>query len=86
MNAQGGQYGNALLAACFGGNKEIVQLLFDRGADVNTQGGQYGNALQVASLGRNKEIVVTLLLEWRPKVVTKAHGALYQHTTRNGSA
>ena len=29
---------------------------------------------------------VMLLLEWRPKVVTIAHGALYQHTMRNGSA
>jgi ankyrin repeat protein len=39
VNAQGGQYGNALQAASNGGHKEIVKLLLERGADVNAQGG-----------------------------------------------
>lgn len=35
VNAQGGWYGNALQAASFGGYREIVQVLVDKGADVN---------------------------------------------------
>ena len=31
------------------GKIEIVQLLLERGADVNVQGGKYGNALQAAA-------------------------------------
>ena len=32
-----------------GGHDKVVQILLDRGADVNAQGGFYGNALQAAS-------------------------------------
>ncbi|CUS15231.1 unnamed protein product, partial [Tuber aestivum] len=39
VNAQGGRYGNALQAAVCRGNESIVQLLLERGADVNAQGG-----------------------------------------------
>ncbi|KAK4170565.1 hypothetical protein QBC36DRAFT_341629, partial [Triangularia setosa] len=51
VNAQGGEYGNALQAASAGGHQDIVKLLLDKGADVNAQGGEYGNALQAASEG-----------------------------------
>ncbi|KAH6646793.1 hypothetical protein BKA67DRAFT_611497, partial [Truncatella angustata] len=61
VNAQGGQYGNALQAASSGGHNEIVQMLLDAKADVNAQGGQYGNALQAASSGGHKEIVQMLI-------------------------
>ncbi|KAJ9480589.1 hypothetical protein VN97_g12962, partial [Penicillium thymicola] len=38
VNAQGGNYGNALQAACFRGPHKIAQMLLERGADVNAQG------------------------------------------------
>jgi ankyrin repeat protein len=43
-------------------NNVVVELLINKGADVNAQGGHYGNALQAASCGGHKEIV-TLLVE-----------------------
>jgi hypothetical protein len=61
VNAQGGQYDNALQAASAGGYTEIVQLLLDNGAKVNAQGGEYGNALQAASIQGHTEIVQLLL-------------------------
>ncbi|KAF1963967.1 ankyrin, partial [Bimuria novae-zelandiae CBS 107.79] len=41
VNAQGGEYGNALQAASRGGHEAIVKLLLDKGADVNAQS-EYG--------------------------------------------
>jgi ankyrin repeat protein len=61
VNAQGGDYGNALQAASVGGHKEIVELLLLKGADVNAQEGYYGNALQAASAKGHKEIVELLI-------------------------
>ena len=46
VNAQGGEYGNALQATS---NEEIAELLIEKGADVNAQGGLFGNALQATS-------------------------------------
>jgi hypothetical protein len=62
VNAQGGEYGNALHAASFRGRERIVKLLLDKYADVNAQGGRYGNALQAASY-RGHEQIVKLLLD-----------------------
>ncbi|KAJ0141536.1 hypothetical protein HZ326_15631 [Fusarium oxysporum f. sp. albedinis] len=61
VNAQGGEYGNALQAASYNGNRDVVQLLLDKGADVSAQGGRYGNALQAASYNGNREVVQLLL-------------------------
>ncbi|KAF8239489.1 ankyrin, partial [Tricholoma matsutake] len=61
VNAQGGRYGNALHAATWNGNQEIVKLLMEKGANVNAQGGFFGNALQAASYSRNQEIVKLLI-------------------------
>jgi ankyrin repeat protein len=61
VNAQGGEYGNALQAASWRSHDKIVKLLLDKGADVNAQGGEYGNALQAASFNGNKKIVKLLL-------------------------
>ena len=37
VNAQGGQYDNALQEASIGGHEKVVQMLLDRGAGVNIQ-------------------------------------------------
>jgi ankyrin repeat protein len=38
MNAQGGEYENALQAAILQGHEAIVRMLLEKGADVNAQG------------------------------------------------
>jgi Ankyrin repeats (many copies) len=50
-----------LQAASKGSHEKVVQMLLDRGTDVNAQGG-YGNALQTAS-GQGHEKVVDMLLD-----------------------
>jgi hypothetical protein len=61
VNVQGGEYGNALQAASYGGHTQIIQMLLDNGADINAQGGYFGNALQAASYGGHTQIVQTLI-------------------------
>ena len=62
VNAQGGDYGNALQAASNRGHEGIVQLLVKKGAEVNAQVGGYGNALQAAS-NRGHEGILQLLVK-----------------------
>ncbi|KAI0165308.1 hypothetical protein GGR52DRAFT_558281 [Hypoxylon sp. FL1284] len=61
VNAQGGQYGNALQAASYEGHLEIVKFLVEKGADVNAQGGEYGNALCAASIATRVQTMIYLL-------------------------
>ncbi|KAH8719160.1 hypothetical protein GQ44DRAFT_687973 [Phaeosphaeriaceae sp. PMI808] len=61
VNAQGGDYGNALQAASARGHEEVVKMLLNNGANVNAQGGFYGNALQAASYGGHEQVVKMLL-------------------------
>ncbi|CAF9940683.1 hypothetical protein IMSHALPRED_002122, partial [Imshaugia aleurites] len=61
INAQGGEYGNALQVASFRGYEKEVQMLLDKGADINAQGGHCGNALQAALYGNYEKEVQMLL-------------------------
>ncbi|KAJ7179719.1 ankyrin repeat-containing domain protein [Mycena filopes] len=76
-NVEGGEYGSALQAAAWNGNKEVVQLLIDHGADVNAEGGEYGNAVQAAALHGHKE-VVQLLIDHRADVNAQVMYLVYQ--------
>ena len=62
INAQDGNYGNALQEAVYNGQKRVIRFLLENGADINAQGGKYGNALQAAAYSGH-EAVVRLLLE-----------------------
>jgi len=64
VNAQGGEYGNALQAAAYNSEDvSLIKLLLKAGADVNAQGGCYENALQAAIWNRENVTVMKLLLE-----------------------
>ncbi|KFY18095.1 hypothetical protein V492_00149 [Pseudogymnoascus sp. VKM F-4246] len=74
VNAQGGQYGNALQVASAEGHDKIVEVLLSKGVDVNAQGGHYGNALQAASAQGCDKIVEVLL---RKGADVNAQGGYY---------
>ncbi|KAI2603684.1 ankyrin repeat-containing domain protein [Hypoxylon sp. NC1633] len=61
VNAQGGDYGNALQAASVQGHGKVVQILLDYGADIHAQGGYYGTALQAASSQGHEKVIKMLL-------------------------
>jgi ankyrin repeat protein len=61
VNTQGGDFGNALQAASYGGHEAVVKLLLGKGAHVNAQGAHFGNALQAASYEGHKAVVKLLL-------------------------
>jgi ankyrin repeat protein len=61
VNARGGKYGSALQAASALGYFSIVELLLERGADVNTTpGGGYSTPLELAEAGGFQDIVELL--------------------------
>ena len=57
----GEEFGLVLHAASFGGNQGIVQILLDKGAEINAQCKRHGNALHIASFRGYQEIVQILL-------------------------
>ena len=62
INAKGGRYGTALMAAAWGHNDSVVKLLLENGGDTNARVSLYGNAL-VEAAGAGNENVVRSLLE-----------------------
>ncbi|KIX03048.1 uncharacterized protein Z518_06598 [Rhinocladiella mackenziei CBS 650.93] len=83
VNAQGGEYGNALQAASVRGHeRRVVKMLLDARADINAQGGEYGNALQAASY-RGDERVVKMLLDAEADV--NARGGEYGNALQAAS-
>ena len=83
INAQGGEYGNALQAASVEGHKKVVEQLLDKGAKINAQGGQLGNALQAASW-TGDEKVMQLLLDKGAKI--NAQGGMFGNALQMASA
>ena len=75
--------GTILHAASIGGHFVIVQMLLEKGADVNAQGGYYGNALQAAS-SEGHETVVQILLEKGADV--NAQGGYYGNALQAASS
>ncbi|KAG9203889.1 hypothetical protein G6514_002050 [Epicoccum nigrum] len=65
------------------GHGALVEMLLDKGADVNAQGGYYGNALQAAS-ARGHEQVVKMLLDKDADV--NAQGGDYGNALQAASA
>ncbi|RKK95801.1 hypothetical protein BFJ71_g8267 [Fusarium oxysporum] len=83
VNAEGGEYRNALQAASVGGHVVIVRLLLNKEADVNAQGGEYGNALHAASL-KGHAVIVRLLLNKGANV--NVQGGSYGNALQAASA
>ncbi|KAL5325365.1 hypothetical protein ACEPPN_006490 [Leptodophora sp. 'Broadleaf-Isolate-01'] len=85
VNAQSGEYGNALQAASIRGHEAIAALLVEKGANVNAQGGAHGNALQAASI-RGHEAIAALLVEKGANVNAQggAHGNALQAASIRG--
>ena len=61
INAVGGKYGTALVAAVHGKSIDIVSLLLDRGANINMVAGECGTALATAVYGGSADMVSLLL-------------------------
>jgi hypothetical protein len=77
VNAQGGQYGNALQAASHGGHEAVVRLLLEKGAVINGWGRQCADALQAAA-SNGKHALVQLLTEIRISVNVQSDTQLDQ--------
>ncbi|KAF5335644.1 hypothetical protein D9758_017769 [Tetrapyrgos nigripes] len=63
INAQGGQYGNALQAASYLGREEIVKLLVEKGADINASRWSIWQCSPGCFIFGKKEEIVKLLVE-----------------------
>ncbi|KAJ8128611.1 hypothetical protein O1611_g5023 [Lasiodiplodia mahajangana] len=56
-----GDFSTALQAAACCSSLEVVELLIEKGADVNQQGGFYGNALQTAVVAEDLKVAKFLV-------------------------
>ena len=85
VERNGGRLTDALQAAAYHGNIEVIQLLLDNGVNINARGGEYGYALQAAAwVGRVK--VIQLLLDKGANVNAQGgeYGNALQAATYNG--
>ena len=83
VGRDGDDYGTKLHAASLGGHERIVQMLLDKGVDVNAQGVDYGYALQAASV-HGYDQVVRMLLDKGADV--NAQGGEHGHALQAASA
>ncbi|CRK10105.1 hypothetical protein BN1723_010350 [Verticillium longisporum] len=84
INAQGGDYDEALQAASASGHIEVIRLLLEKGADVDARGSDNdSNALQLASINGHIE-VIRLLLEKGADI--NARGGDYNDALQAASA
>lgn len=67
INAAGGEYGTALIAASAIGKHKLVKALLDHGASSEYRSAKFGNALEAAR-ARGHDAVVELLLNGTPHV------------------
>ena len=77
INVQCGKYGNALLAASYGGHPDVVRMLHAEGADVNAPGIEYWERIAEE---RHSEILETgarwLNSQWRALLENKNQGGI----------
>jgi ankyrin repeat protein len=83
VNTRNSRGDTPLLMAAVQGHCEAVNMLLDKGADVNAQGGGYGNALYAASSG-DHEAVVKMLLNKGAGV--NAQGGVYGNALQAASS
>ena len=82
LDAQDQEERTPLIWASHLGHEKVVQMLLDKGAEVNAQGGEYGNALQGASV-KGHEKVVQMLLDKGAEV--NAQGGEYGNALQGAS-
>ena len=83
LERQSSSVSHPLYYASQSGLNRSVQMLLDKGAEVNAQGGRYSNALQAASEGGHK-IIVQMLLDKGAEV--NAQGGTYGNALQVASA
>ncbi|KAI1824958.1 ankyrin repeat-containing domain protein [Xylaria intraflava] len=85
INETGGTYHTALQAAAVKGNIDIMEKLFEKGADPNIYGGLYGSALHAAIAKNNKETVALLLKNSANPNIEHKGSPLVHHAVAQGS-
>ena len=74
--------GSSVYYASFMGLEQVVEMLIERGTDVNAPGGDYGNALQAASLEGHSNVVLMLIQQGAD---VNAQGGVYNNALQAAS-
>jgi ankyrin repeat protein len=61
INAVNGKIGPCLVSSAYGGHREIIEILLDKGADINVRDEKGGTPLVNAVVGNQTEVVKLLL-------------------------